>query len=182
MRKLSHQELVFRQEQKNGASVLPFVFVLNDIRSGYNVGSIFRTADGAGVAKIFLCGITGYPPNQLISKTALGAEQRVPWEHERDVRVVVRRLRQEGYEIVLLEQMESSVLYQDYHPKRPVCLVVGNEISGVSETILADCDQAIEIEMAGLKNSLNVAVAAGIAAYHIRNELQKRLSGITAKI
>src|SRR3989338_6986873 len=174
MQKLSHQELVARQAASQSQPKLPFTVVLNNIRSLYNVGSIFRTADGAGVEKIWLCGVTGTPDSSRtrIEKTALGAESRVAWEHSSDTLSVIQNLKNQGYQIVLLEQTKQSISYQDFEPKSPVCLVVGNEISGVSDELLALSDAAIEIEMAGLKNSLNVTVAFGIIAYHFRSILK----------
>lgn len=174
MRKLSHPELLARQQTRQGEPKLPFCAVLNNIRSLYNVGSIFRTADGAGVEKLWLCGITGHPPDTQISKTALGAEARVLWEYRRDTREVLRELKSRGYKIVFLEQLAESIPYQDYHPTAPVCLVMGNEISGVSDELIALCDETLEIEMAGAKNSLNVSVAFGVVAYHFRNCLKAK--------
>lgn len=171
IKKLTHGEIVQRQKEAQKGRRLPFCAVLNNIRSLYNVGSIFRSADGAGVEKLWLCGITGYPPNAMIAKTALGAEETVAWEHREDCLTVIHECKQIGYEIVFLEQIKGSVPYQKFVVKRPVCLVLGNEISGVSDELLKFCDRAIEIEMRGLKNSLNVSVAFGIAAYHIANAL-----------
>ena len=142
---------------------------MNDVRSLYNVGAIFRTADGAGVEKIWICGITGHPPDSQISKTALGAEKALPWEYRREACSVLRELKAKGYQIVFLEQLAESAPYQDFAPMSPVCLVLGNEISGVSDGLGSLCDKTIEIEMAGLKNSLNVSVAFGVVAYHFRN-------------
>lgn len=176
MRKLTHQEIVKRQEEKSGQARPPLTVVLNNIRSLFNVGSIFRTADGAGVEKIFLCGYTGFPPQSQITKTALGAEDRVPWEHCQDVIKVIEQLKKDGYQIVLLEQLEQSIDYHDFIPPGPVCLVVGNEIEGVSEGILPYCDAAVEIAMAGMKNSLNVSVAFGVVAYHISQCLKNSRS------
>jgi len=178
MRKLSHPELVARQQTQRQGPKLPFCVVLNDIRSLYNVGSIFRTADGAGVEKLWICGITGHPPDTQITKTALGAEKEVPWEYRRDAREVLRELKARGYRLVFLEQLDKSIPYQDYRPSGPVCLVIGNEISGVSDGLVSLCDETIEIEMAGLKNSLNVSVAFGIVAYHFRNLLKQKLVGL----
>jgi tRNA G18 (ribose-2'-O)-methylase SpoU len=172
VRKLSHPELVARQKTLQKEPRLPFCVVLNDIRSLYNVGSIFRTADGAGVEKLWICGITGHPPDTQISKTALGAENEVPWEYRRDAREVLRELKTRGYEIVFLEQLAESIPYQDFHPSGPVCLVLGNEVSGVADELVALCDKTLEIEMAGLKNSLNVGVAFGVVAYHFRHCLK----------
>jgi len=168
MRKFTHQEIVDRQKEKMKMDRLPFCVVLNNIRSLHNVGSIFRTADGVGVGKIWLCGITGYPPNNQISKTALGAEGHVEWEYAKNASEVIDQLKKQHYQIVLLEQTKGSVLYKKFVPRVPVCLVVGNEVEGVAEGILPYCDQAIEIEMAGVKNSLNVSVAFGIIAYYFR--------------
>ena len=176
MRKLTHHELVERQAARS-SNKLPFTVVLNNIRSLYNVGSIFRTADGAGIEKIWICGITGKPGSlrSRIEKTALGADKTVPWEYRESASSVVRELKQNGYQIVFLEQVDGSVLYEVFEPRPPICLVLGNEISGVDDDILPLCDAAIEIEMCGLKNSLNVTVAFGIAAYHIRNCLKTQL-------
>ncbi len=173
MRKLTHPELLERQKERRQDPRLAFSVLLNDIRSLYNVGSIFRTADGIGVEKIWLCGITGFPPDTQISKTALGAEGQVPWEYRKDACSVLRELKAKGYQIVFLEQITGSAPYEDYEPASPVCLVVGNETTGVSEELLSLCDRTIEIEMAGLKNSLNVAVAFGIVGFRFRELLKK---------
>lgn len=169
MRKLTHGEIVTRQEERLQQPRLPLMVVLNDIRSLHNVGSIFRTCDGVGVQKLWLCGITGYPPSQQLAQTALGAERQVPWEYREDVVTLLKELKADGYQIVLLEQMAESLSYDAFIPKIPVCLVVGNEIEGVDSKIIPHCDTAIEIEMAGLKNSLNVSVAFGVVAYHFRS-------------
>lgn len=168
MRKLTHNELQERQKDLEKQPRLPFCLVVNNVRSLYNVGSLFRTADGAGLEKIWLCGITGIPPAGMISKTALGAEERVPWEYRENAARLLEELRAQGYQIVHLEQTSRSVPFQGFKPQPPVCLVTGNEITGIAEDLLKPEDSAIEIEMAGLKNSLNVTVAFGIAAYHIR--------------
>ena len=176
MRKLTHAQIISRQKKKMKEEPIPFSVILNNVRSLYNVGSIFRTADGVGVEKIFLCGITGCPPHKQISKTALGAEGKVPWEYREDIICVIRELKAQGYQIVLLEQIEGSVWYDEFEPQSPVCLVIGNEITGVFEHIVDYCDAAIEIEMQGLKNSLNVAVAFGIVAYHFRKCLKQKMT------
>jgi tRNA G18 (ribose-2'-O)-methylase SpoU len=173
MRKLTHEEIVSRQMGQLDKPRLPFCVVLNDIRSLHNVGAIFRTADGAGVEKIWLCGITGYPPQGGIAKTSLGAEDHVPWEYRQDGLVLLRELKSQGYQIVLLEQMQGSVAYDQFEPQAPLCLVMGNEVTGISDSLLELCDQAVEIDMAGIKNSLNVSVAFGVMAYQIRSRLKK---------
>jgi tRNA G18 (ribose-2'-O)-methylase SpoU len=172
MRKFSHVDLVARQNERQARPQLPFMVVLDNIRSAHNVGSIFRTADGAGVQKIWLGGITGYPPNPQIAKTALGAQERVPWEHRQGVRALLLELKAAGFQIVFLEQIERSIEYHEFKPSPPVCLVIGNEIGGISDDIIDLCDKAIEIDMAGIKNSLNVSVAFGIVAYHFKYCLQ----------
>ena len=143
------------------------------VRATLNCRDLFRTADGAGVEKIWLCGITGYPPDSQISKTALGAEGRVAWDHSYKAADVLRDLKKQGYQIILLEQTTKSVSYHEFVPTAPVCLVLGNEIEGVSDELVGLADASIEIEMAGLKNSLNVSVSFGIVAYHFRNCLKK---------
>jgi len=173
MRKLSHLEIVERQKIRQRQPPIPLVVVLDDIRSLHNVGAVFRTADGAGVEKIYLCGVTGAPPQAQIAKTALGAEERVAWEYRKDASSVVRELKEQGYQIVLLEQTDESVEYDQFVPHGPVCLVVGNEKDGVNEELLSLCDVAMDIHMAGIKNSLNVAVAFGIAAYSLRRHFLK---------
>ncbi len=171
MRKISHLENVKRQEEKMRNPKLPFIVVLNNIRSLHNVGSIFRTSDGAGVEKIWICGITGFPPNNQIAKTALGAEDHVGWEYKENVVELVKELKSDGYQIIVLEQTDSSVVHVDFKPNKKVCLVVGNEVEGVQQEVANQGDCSVEIEMAGIKNSLNVSVAFGIISYHIRHHL-----------
>jgi len=171
-RKLTHPELQARQAATFSENKkIPLIVVLNQIRSLYNVGSIFRTADGIGVEKLYLCGITPIPPDTQITKTALGAEKTVPWKFFERTLDAVKQAKADGYQIVLLEQTQNSVWHQDFQPNGPVCLVLGNETAGVSDELLALADTCIEIEMAGLKNSLNVSVAFGIAGYDLRNKL-----------
>lgn len=176
MRKLSHRELLARQSRQSAGQRLPISVILNNIRSLYNVGSIFRTADGVGVEKIWLCGITGVPGEVRrgrvrLEKTALGAEKAVPWEYRESAVSVIRELKTKGYQLILVEQIEESVPYDQFEPTAPVGLILGNEITGIEEEILPLCDGAIEIPMAGLKNSLNVTVAFGIVAYHVAGRI-----------
>ena len=128
---------------------------------------------GASVVVFPELSITGYPPNSQIGKTALGAEARVKWDHAYDAKEVLRDLKKAGYQIILVEQTDKSMSYHEFIPNGPVCLVMGNEIEGVSEELVGLSDASVEIEMAGLKNSLNVGVAFGIVAYHLRNCLKK---------
>lgn len=170
--KLSHEAIVARQVTNCREPRVPLVVVLDDIRSLLNVGAIFRAADGAGIEKIFLCGITGYPPQGGIAKTALGAEECVPWEYHPDALAVIKALKNKGYLILALEQALEAQPYDQFVSRCPVCLVVGNEIEGVSDRLMEQCDAAIEIRMQGVKNSLNVAVAFGVAAFSLRGKLQ----------
>ncbi len=175
MQKLTDNEILARQRAKHAERKrVRLVVILNHIRSLYNVGSIFRTADGIGIEKLWLCGITGTPGSSrtTISKTALGAEMVVNWEYAWDAHSVARVYKAHGYEIVLLEQIKGARSFEEYQPaNKPVCLVLGNEVEGVSDELLKLCDVPIEIEMAGLKNSLNVSVAFGIVAYDIKRKL-----------
>ena len=180
MRKLTHAQIVARQETLQQAPRMPLTVVLDDIRSLHNVGSVFRTADGAGVEKLYLCGITGSPPQSEIHKTALGAEERLPWEYQRDAAAVVMNLKRAGYRIVLLEQTDASGDYIRYVPDGPLALIVGNEITGVADALVALADTAIEIPMAGIKNSLNVSVAFGIVVYHLRQFFVRASSSFPA--
>lgn len=142
--------------------------VIHNVRSALNVGSIFRTADAAGVGKIYICGYSPTPDHEKVRKTALGAEESVPWEYHRQPSGLIAKLRKEGYQVIALEQTKTSVDFRKFKPKFPVALIVGNEIKGVSPAILKKCDAAIEIPMRGKKESLNVAVAFGIAIYTLR--------------
>jgi len=146
------------------------ILILYNVRSRENVGSIFRTADGAGVDKIYLCGITSTPPHEKISKTALGAENFVTWEYYKQTWRLLAKLKKEGINIVALEQTKESVDLFKFKPKFPLALVLGNEVKGLSPQILKYCDKKISIPMYGKKESLNVAVAAGIAVYAILNK------------
>lgn len=144
-----------------------FYVVCDNIRSLENIGSIFRTSDALGVDKIILGGISGYPPNAKISKTALGAEKTVPFEHHWQVWRVVEDLKNRGFQIVALEKKKGAFLYTKFKPKFPLALIVGNEKTGVSRSVLKRVDKVIYLPMRGEKESLNVAVAFGIAGYEI---------------
>src|SRR5690242_17304725 len=154
--------LVTRTAQAyEGMEQLPVAVLLDDVRSLYNVGAFFRTADAAGCEKLFLCGITGRPPKSAIAKTALGAEETVPWEHQADPCSLVQRLRQENYEIAAVETSVHSVDLFDWRPKFPVSIVFGHEVDGIRPGLLGLCDTYVRIPMLGRKHSLNVATAGG---------------------
>lgn len=151
-----------------------FLVVCDNIRSLENVGSIFRTSDALGVAKIYLCGITGTPDSlhgNKISKTALGAEKNIPWEYYKQTGRLLEKLKKEGVYIVALEQSKHSVDIRKFKQRFPLALVVGNEVDGVSKTVLQKADTVVEIPMAGKKESLNVSVAFGVAGYQISNTI-----------
>lgn len=149
---------------------LPFYVVCDNIRSLENIGSIFRTADALNVDKIFLCGICGKPPHQKISKTALGAEKWIAWEYYGKTWQVVDRLKKENVFIVVLEQGKNTLLYAKFRPKFPLALIIGNEVKGISSSVLKRADKIISIPMFGKKESLNVAVAFGVAGYEINKK------------
>ncbi len=150
-----------------------FYVIAHNMRSLYNVGSLFRTADAFGLTKIFLTGYTGTPGNQLhklrMAKSALGAENFVPWEHRPSAVKLIKDLRLKKTKIVALENIQGAISIRKFKPKFPLALVLGEEVRGVSSPILKLCDQVVGIPMLGKKESLNVSVAFGIAAYAIRN-------------
>ena len=144
-----------------------FILVLPNIRSGHNVGAMFRTADGAGVDKIYLTGYSPVPPHKEILKVSLGAEQSIPWEYHKQSGRLIKKLKAAGYHIAALEQTPKSVSIYQWQPTFPLALIVGNEVTGVSKSILKLCDKIIEIPMRGKKGSLNVSVAAGVGMYYV---------------
>jgi len=149
------------------------VVILDNIRSTYNVGAIFRTADAAGVSNIYLCGITPSPLNPKISKVALGAEKFLPWEKIKNTWRLLEQLKNEGYFLISLEQGKNAkdIFQIKKVPSKKIGLVLGPEIKGLSSKILKRTDWQLEIPMSGQKESLNVAVAFGIAVYQMRNIL-----------
>ncbi len=147
----------------------PIYLVLENVRSLFNVGSMFRCADIFAVSKIYLCGYTGTPPRSQISKTALGADEWISWEHKTQTVRLLKNLKKQGFKIVALEAGQAGKSLPVFKPKFPLVLVVGNEIDGISKKVLALADETIEIPMLGRKESLNVAIACGIALYQLRN-------------
>jgi len=135
------------------------------------VGSIFRTSDALGVKKIYLCGYTGTPENPRLEKTALGSEKTVEWEHNRQAWRVVDKLKKQGVQIVSLEVVKGkSIDIKKFKPKFPLAIIIGHEVDGVSENLLKRSDAIVHIPMLGMKESLNVSTAFGIAAYTIMNK------------
>ena len=160
-----------KKELKQKFKKKEIIVICHNIRSAYNVGSIFRTADGAGLDKIILGGYSASPPHPQITKTALGAEKNVPSEKVAAVWREIDKLKKEGYYIIGLEKIKgfkSENIFR-FKPRLPLVLILGNEVRGLSKDILKRCDEIIYIPMVGQKESLNVAVAFGIAIYQIKN-------------
>ena len=172
MKKLTHDEISANRatlEVLPSIKKLPVYVLLNSIRSNYNVGSIFRTSDGAMIEKLYLCGYTPHPPKKEILKTALGSTESVKWEYIKDPVEVITTLKSNGVMICSLElTSESRPYYIEENYKFPLCLIVGNEITGVSQELLDLSDVSIEIPQHGIKQSLNVSVAYGIAIFELR--------------
>lgn len=143
-------------------------FLAYNVRSLWNVGSFFRTADAMGVEKIYLTGYTGIPPRQEITKVAIGAEEFVDWEHAEDPLQILTVLKKKGWSLVALEITPDAIDIIDYTPADKVCLIVGHELTGVPPELLSYCDAVVMIPMLGQKESLNVAVAAGMALHRLR--------------
>ncbi len=181
MRKLTHDEI-----SKNRAKIEeidtvhrnPIYALADNIRSLYNVGSIFRSSDGAMLNKLYLTGYTPYPPRKEIDKTALGATKTVPWIYYADPMDAIAELKEKKVKICILELTDKSMPYYDVQiTDFPLCFVVGNEISGVSKNIIDQADMGIEIPMFGHKQSLNVAVAYGIVLYDLLRILHRPKQG-----
>ena len=146
------------------------VLVLDNIRSAHNVGSAFRTADSFKIDKVWLCGICAVPPSAEIHKSALGAEDSVAWEHVGDTMEAVRRLKEDGYVIVSIEQTVKSVMLDTFRPEkgRKYALVFGNEVSGVAQEVVDSSDFSLEVPQYGTKHSLNVSFTVGVILWHMR--------------
>jgi 23S rRNA (guanosine2251-2'-O)-methyltransferase len=156
---------------------LPVSILLDNVRSMYNVGSFFRTADGAGVERLLLSGITGRPPQNAIRKTALGADERVVWRGIDDPLTAAQDLRSQGYEIAAIETSTRAVDIFDWHPRFPVCVLFGHEVDGLSSGLLDVCDTHVRIPMLGLKHSLNVASAGAIVMYELLRKYRNLQAG-----
>ena len=153
----------------------PFIIILDDVRSMHNVGSTFRTGDAFAVEAIYLCGYTPTPPHRDIHKTALGAENTVVWEYFSTTEEAVEILRNEGYTIIAIEQVEGSISLNDYRPEpnEKLALIFGNEVRGVQQEVVTLCDKTIEIPQFGTKHSFNISVSAGIVLWDLFNKLKR---------
>lgn len=168
MRKLKLQELnrlsveAFKESDKT-----PIVLVLDNIRSGLNVGAAFRTADAFALEKIYLCGITAQPPHREILKTAIGATESMEWEYASTTKIAVEKLQQEGYYIVAIEQAVASTALQDFSTPfgAKLAFVFGNEVKGVGEEVMGMVNECVEVPQFGTKHSLNISVCMGIVVW-----------------
>ena len=168
MKRLSIEE--FQKAEKT-----PLVVVLDDVRSMYNVGSIFRTGDAFRIEAVYLCGISATPPHNEIHKTALGAEDSVAWKYFPSAIDAVDSLKRKGYLVYAVEQAEGSTMLQDFTTEgdRPTAVVLGNEVKGVHQEVIDKCDGCIEIPQYGTKHSMNVSVTAGIIIYTLSEKLRE---------
>ena len=144
-----------------------FYLIAHNIRSLYNIGTFFRTSDALGISKIYLSGYSGKPPQAGIAKVALGAENVVPWEHYKNISQLIKKLKKDGVKIVALELDKKAINYLDFKPEFPLALLLGNEVRGVSSTLLKKADEVIYLPMKGIKESLNVGIAMAVASYQI---------------
>ncbi|MGQ7867962.1 RNA methyltransferase [Sunxiuqinia sp. sy24] len=170
MRKLRTNELgrISAEEYKQTEKT-PLVIVLDNIRSCNNIGSVFRTSDALLIEAVHLCGITATPPNKEIHKTALDAEKSVPWSYFEKTEDSIQKLKDEGYRIFAIEQVENSIMLPDFEVKTTdrLALVFGNEVKGVQQKVIDLCDGAIEIPQFGIKHSFNISVSAGIVLWDL---------------
>ena len=157
---------------------LPVQILLDNVRSLYNVGAFFRTADAAGIEGLILSGITGRPPKGGITKTALGAQETVPWQHTWEPLPLLRAMRESGREIAAIETSVHAVDLFDWTPRFPVCVVFGHEVDGVQPAVSALCDTHVRIPMLGAKHSLNVATAGGVVVYELLRKYRALSAGV----
>jgi 23S rRNA (guanosine2251-2'-O)-methyltransferase len=166
VKKRSTKEILQQNLKRSSPLQNTFILWLHDIRSLHNVGAAFRSADAFGIKEVLLSGYTPIPPRAEITKTAIGAEEHVDWKQIKDIKKTASELKSDGYTILGLEQTENSKMIHEYIPDSPkICLVLGNEVTGISDDMLPSIDEAVEIPQFGMKHSLNVSVAAGVALY-----------------
>ncbi len=171
MKKLKLEELNrLSIEEFQEAEKTPLVLVLDNVRSMNNVGSAFRTADAFALEKLYLCGITATPPHREIQKTALGAEQAVAWEHVQDTASLCRKLQEEGYQVLAVEQAVGSTMLNNFVPSKGTkyALVFGNEVFGVDDEVMKIVDGCLEIPQFGTKHSLNISVSIGVVVWQLK--------------
>lgn len=152
---------------------IPVAALLDNVRSMYNVGAFFRVADGVGLEKLCLCGITAHPPKHAISKTALGAENTVPWQHNWDAIRIADELRHNGFTIAAIETGPHAIDLFEWQPRFPVCVAFGNELDGLRPELLEMAEAHVRIPMLGRKESLNVATAGGVVLYELLRKYRR---------
>lgn len=178
MRKLSMEELGRKSvEEFKESFKTPIIAVLENVRSAYNVGSVFRTADAFLIEAIYITGYTAKPPHKEIKKTALGAEETVDWKHFASANEAIYSLKQDGYKVFAVEQVEGSYELQavSFEPEEKIAVIFGNEVTGVEQSTIALCDGCIEIPQLGMKHSLNIATAVGVVLWEL---VRTRIYGI----
>jgi len=178
MRKLNMDELNrVSVEEFSKLDKLPVICVLDNVRSQHNIGSIFRTSDAFRISELYLCGITATPPNREINKSALGATESVKWHYFEDTCDAVDQLKKSGFKIIAIEQAKGSIILEDYLPgvSEKTALIFGNEVTGVSDSVMEMVNACIEIPQFGTKHSFNVSVSAAIVLYHFYTRFKKYL-------
>lgn len=177
MRKLLNEELERKTVDEFKESLkTPIVVVLDNVRSLHNVGSVFRTADAFLVEALYLCGITGTPPNKEIQKTALGSTETVSWAYFKTTAEAIRELKQKGFKVYAIEQAETSISLNQFMPgaDEKIAIVFGHEVKGVEQQVVDMCEGVIEIPQVGTKHSLNIAVSAGIVIWDLFLKMQRK--------
>lgn len=174
MKKLTYEELLAERktiDEAKSSTRHPISIIVDNVRSIYNVGSIFRTSDSAAVEKIYLCGLTPHPPRKEISKTALDAEKTVPWQYFEKTTDAVLDAKKQGATVIALELTDKHRSYTSLQKSDfPLTIVVGNELTGIDKEVLDLCDDAVEIPMHGVKHSLNVSVSTGVMLFEALNK------------
>ncbi|NOT52840.1 MAG: RNA methyltransferase [Chitinophagaceae bacterium] len=183
MRKLSMAELGRKSvEEFKGSAKFPIIVVLENIRSAYNVGSVFRTCDAFLIEAIYIIGYSAKPPHKEIKKTALGAEETVLWKHFKTAKEAIEELKSEKYKVYAVEQAENSYKLHaaSFRQNEKIAVIFGNEVTGVEQSTIDSCDGCIEIPQLGMKHSLNIATAAGVVLWElIRSKIAPAVKGRT---
>lgn len=175
MRKLTNEELQrIDVEEFKKVEKTPIIVILDDVRSLNNIGSVFRTADAFCIEKIYLCGITASPPHKDIHKTALGATESVDWEYRKDIDLLISELNEQGVETIAIEQVQNAVFLHQFSPEKgkKYAVVFGNEVKGVSQNVVSNCKNVIEIPQFGTKHSLNISVSVGVILWDLTMKIR----------
>ena len=173
MKKLKNKDLQrINIEEFKIAKKTPITIILDNVRSALNVGSVFRTSDAFLIENIILCGITATPPNKEIRKAALGSTDSVNWKYVKNTNDAVQQLIKEGYYVVGIEQVDKSTQLNEFElPKKPIAIIMGNEVNGVAQEVINECNTVIEIPQFGTKHSLNISVTTGIVIWELWKKL-----------